>query len=36
MLAAAWALEKVQELTAGKTVVREIVVPGRLVNIIVR
>lgn len=36
MLAAAWALEKTQEHTAGKTVVREIVVPGRLVNIIVR
>jgi leucyl-tRNA synthetase len=36
MLAAAWALEKIQEHTVGKTVVREIVVPGRLVNIIVR
>jgi leucyl-tRNA synthetase len=36
MLSAAWALEKIQEFTAGKTVVREIVVPGRLVNIIVK
>jgi leucyl-tRNA synthetase len=36
MLAAAWALKKIQEHTVGKTVVREIVVPGRLVNIIVR
>ncbi len=36
MLAAAWALPKVQEHTAGKTVMREIVVPGRLVNIIVK
>jgi leucyl-tRNA synthetase len=36
MLAAAWACAKVQEHTEGKTVVREIVVPNRLVNIVVK
>ncbi len=36
MLAAAWACEKVKEHTAGKSVVREVVVPGRLVNIVVK
>jgi leucyl-tRNA synthetase len=35
-LAAAKASERVQELVAGKTVVKEISVPGRLVNIVVR
>jgi leucyl-tRNA synthetase len=36
MLAAAWACAKVQEHTAGKSVVREVVVPDRLVNIVVK
>lgn len=36
LLAAAWALDKVKEHTEGKQVVREIVVPGRLINIVVR
>ncbi len=35
-LAAAKASERVQELVAGKTVVKEISVPGRLVNIVVK
>ncbi len=36
MLAAAWSLDKIREHTSGKSVVREIVVPGRLVNLIVK
>jgi leucyl-tRNA synthetase len=36
LLARAMACEKVQEHLAGKTVVREIVVPDRMVNIVVR
>jgi leucyl-tRNA synthetase len=34
--AAALAAEKVQSRTAGKTVVKVIVVPGKLVNLVVR
>jgi leucyl-tRNA synthetase len=36
LLAAAKASERIQEQIAGKTVVKEIAVPGRLVNIVVR
>ncbi|HEV2073580.1 MAG TPA: leucine--tRNA ligase [Thermomicrobiales bacterium] len=36
LLAAAKASDKIQELMVGKTIVKEISVPGRLVNIVVR